>query len=305
MNRFLTNRKQPNELKKPLNLMGRTIDDLVNYGDIIMNILESSNRNTELDTPIYTTFLHFLDTLDGIATLTKKGSTSGVKSLLRALFESSLNIKYLISETREKGVIAYQVAHAHREIKNRRLLDSSDDLGKEFIPKLESFLNKKVPTQKTDKSAKYLYAFLEREDVKCVNKEYQRTKKNNRGNHPNWHSLFNGPSSIRELAVHFDQELVHKFVYSELSSHLHSSGTMKLFEKNDSQAVLPGIRNPKGLQNQIVWVMNIATDTYMQIINHVSPNKRKSYAEWYVNVIRPNFAKIANSQLFEVKYETE
>ena len=80
MNLSLTSRKQPNELKKPLNLMGRTIDDIVDYGDTIIEMLQSSNRNTELDTPIYTTFLHFLDTLDRIAILSKKGTVSGVKT---------------------------------------------------------------------------------------------------------------------------------------------------------------------------------------------------------------------------------
>lgn len=303
MNLSLTSRKQPNELKKPLNLMGRTIDDIVDYGDTIIEMLQSSNRNTELDTPIYTTFLHFLDTLDSIAILSKKGTVSGVKTLLRVLFEASLNLQYLISETKEKGVIAYQVAHVHKEIKNRRLFDPSDDLGREFIPKFESYINKKISTQKINDSAKHLFAFLEREDVTDVNKEYQRTKKSNRGNHPNWHSLYNGPRTTRDLALYFDLELEHKLVYSELSSHLHGSGTMKLFEVSNSNAVLPGIRNPNGLQDQIVTVINISLYTYRQIINSISPIKLQPYSEWYRNIIRTNFRKIAESPLYEVIYE--
>jgi hypothetical protein len=302
----LVSRKQSKELMKPLNMMGRLIDDFVDYGGTVFEWMENSHRNTKFDTPIFTTFIHFLDTLDSIATLTKKGSTSGVKMLLRSLFESSLAFQYMVTEPREKGVLAYQVAFAYQEIKKRRKIDPKDDLGKEFIPKLSEFLQgTKIETMSIKESAKGFYSFLEREEVIPVNDEWKRLKKLKKNREFNWYSLFNGPSNIRELSSRFDLELIYEVLYQPLSTHSHGSGTIKMFKEADGVSVLPGIRNPDGLQEHVIWTMNITMSTYQCCVRNLVPEKEKDHLLWYKQEVLPVSNEIVGKNLFAIQYYTK
>ncbi|WP_438825188.1 DUF5677 domain-containing protein [Bacillus sp. JJ1127] len=49
--------------------------------------------------------IHFRDTLDSISIVTRKGNTSGVRTLLRTLFEASTTLQYLLKVSEKKVLL--------------------------------------------------------------------------------------------------------------------------------------------------------------------------------------------------------
>lgn len=303
----MVERRIPNQLQKILNRFSQTLDDCVDYGGNIYTMLDKSERITEKDAPIILMFMHFLDTLDSISILTRKGATSGVRTLLRTLFETSLSLKYMIQEPREKGVIAYSVAYAFREIKARQLVDPNLPKGKEFIEKVQkSFGPQSVfPQADINESTKHLKNFLELDWVKEVATEYKRIKKENKGKEPNWYSLYGGPRNLRELARYFDMEPVYETLYFQLSKHQHASGVFSLMKVVDGKAIVPGIRNVDGLQQELKWVLNIVRFTYKHLFQTVFPSELISHAKWEVEVLSKKAEYIYGPEKIKVEYVTK
>lgn len=290
----LVNRKQEKNIQKLLNMMGRVIDKFVDRGDEYYNILLAKYELEEEYAPVFSSYMHILNMVDGISIMIKKGATDGIKPLLRSLFETSLYFEYMLKETKLKGVISYQVAYANNEIKTRKMFDHETDSGKNFA---ESFLKEYghyIESFSENESNKFLYQLLESEPYLSVNNEWKRLKKLKRGNHPNWYNLYSDIRNLKELATYLTKEAKYNFLYKDLSSFLHGSQTMKNVKSSNGIGVIPGIRNVEGIENYTSFTIEIISGIYRLI----EPRK---FAKWYVEHISDDYKKITDMNI-KVKY---
>ena len=75
-----------------------------------------------------------------------------------------------------------------------------------------------------------------------------------RGNYKNWHSLFNGPRTIRALADHLGKTFWYVFLYSDWSGRLHAGRALRNVGINSSEPEREGnairpIRHPEGIDS--------------------------------------------------------
>lgn len=302
--RILRNKNK--DIEEPLQYMGEALDECVNYGLYLTDWIRSKYKGDEHSTPIITTFIHFIDCIDSMSSLVKVGQASGVKHLLRPLLESSLAFSYLISVPKHKGTIAYEVSYIRKQISNRKLFDENEEKGQEFLTKLDKqFPDVKKQLQlNSTYGSEHALAFLERPEVKEVNTEWKRTKRKNKGV-PNWYSLYDGPKDLTALAKIFDMDIMKQIIYGELSMHSHGSNSLNTIipvpDENDKLVgITLGVRSAKGIQQEIVWALNIVLVTFRRSFDIIFPMRQKRFTNWYLDYMRDKYINIVSNELFTI-----
>lgn len=297
------------EIQEAIKFMDNALEECINYGTYLAGWLHKTTSKNEHDFPIYSTFLHFLDCLDSIRLLIPSSQSSGIKTLSRALFEASLVFRYLISNSRDKGVLAYQVSFTRKRISQRKMLDINEDKGSEFLVNFEKQVGVKITPQDSVELNKHLNAYLEREDILPIDKEWRRTKKKLK-RVPNWYSLFDGPVNLKELANLLNEGIMYELLYSDLSQHIHGSNSTKNIavvqqEEGKLSAISTGLRNPADLQDSIRWVLMTVMSTYTDLFNKYYPKRKKRFSDWYTKKFREYFISITSDKLFTITFEVD
>jgi hypothetical protein len=300
----IVNRKIDKEPSKILNMMGRTIDEFVDYGGEIYNNICDSYKFDELELPIPLTFMQVLDLLDSMAILTKKGQSEGIKPILRSLFETVLTLEHLIKVPRQAGVISYQVAHAHKQMSLRIKLDPKTEQGKQFKQ-----MNSRVypgmvlPEYSADEINKHLKKFLERDDIKEVN-ELWMEKKKQRKRIPEWFSLYSDASNLKELSCLYNLDPFYEVLYPMLSGVAHATGLVSNIKiAGQNTGVIPGIRKLGEVQGLIVHALNLVLHIFREVLQKYSPKNVKKFSLWYIENVREEVMLYSNgNELIKTEY---
>src|SRR5690606_15061693 len=96
----------------------------------------------------------------------------------------------------------------------------------------QKFSDFEIESTPLEESTKNLIKFLERDEVKPVNDEWERTKKKYKKN-PHWYSLFDGPSNLRELSKLLSLEVIYDILYTDLSGYVHASDSINQIKVTD------------------------------------------------------------------------
>lgn len=293
-NKYFLVRKKDKETDKLLNQMGLLVDEVVNYGTHVLDICQEKETFTEIDTPIATTYTQFLTIVDSISILIRKGTSDGIKPLLRSLLETKFNLEYLIKEEPKKGVLAYQVSHIYNKITEYKISNSYTPEGKDFRKKLGEL---DIPTYDTREKINALQKLLETPLYKEVNDEWKRFKKEN-NRKPNWHALFDGPKRVEDLAFHLGQAHYYEVLYRSMSSFIHGGSSMNRLKKGGNEyGINPGIRRIEEIPMLLNYTVVFALEIYQFIIGKYNPEKLTHYAIWYLENIAKDFKKFTDAEI--------
>ncbi|MEH7459722.1 DUF5677 domain-containing protein [Bacillus sp. JJ1127] len=161
---------------------------------------------------------------------------------------------------------------------------------------------KEAPSYNYEEYIKHLNTFLQKDWVREVNEVYeikkQQKEKENKPA-PNWYSLYNGPNNLRGLAKEVELETMYHLLYSTLSRHQHASRSFaNIIPVPGLGIILPGIRDLKGLQDEIKWVMHIIRSTFQRIFKTFLPNLANSYSIWDKDIISDFIDNLGNTNVF-------
>ena len=194
---------------------------------------------------------HVCESLDGVSVLAAQGCAETAKPLMRSSFEAMLGIQYILETDSERRGIAYQVAHAHRRISFYRKLDPNEQAGKELRTTLADdplFDIATPPDGEMQKRIANWQHMFARSEFAPIEAEWQ-SKRKQRKTDPAWYSLFNGPTNIRELAMHLKRGAMYEFLYRDWSNSIHAADCFANISRGSGEASsIRPLRHPEGLQ---------------------------------------------------------
>lgn len=292
----------PNHYSYYLNMLAEVIEEMVDYAEHIFTSLSNSKWNESKYSPVFTTFMHFIDIADSIASLIRIGNRMTTNILLRSLFEAGLSLIYMIESPVEKGVIAYKVAYAHSALTEMRKSDKKEQAGKEFINKYEQFTGQKFQSKDFNSQAAPLLNYLSKPTIKEVDQEYKKMKKNSRT--INWYSVFDGPVNLEKLAEKVEGMWpIYQFVYKEGSKDVHGSATLKNISFSEEESFLPGVRNPSQIEQEGSFSISLIFKVYHHLTFNLEHQDHEALIQWYALNIKERHKLFVKDINFTVEYE--
>ena len=99
-------------------------------------------------------------------------------------------------------------------------------------------------------------------------------------------------------------EPIYETLYFQLSKHQHASGVFSLIKTIGGKVIIPGIRGADGLQQELVWVLNIVRSTYMHLFQTTFTSRLISHAIWETEILSQKSEYIYGPELINVEYFT-
>lgn len=299
-------RNEPEEIKQNLSFLKNILDELVNYGSIILaSDLQKKDevRGEESIAPIML-LRHALDLMDSISILVEKGSGDVPKVLLRSLFETILGIEYILKGNSRNRSLAFFVSDIIRQVELIKKLNTSTAEGTALNEIINTEIG--VDTQilsrsfDLDLALKNKLSVLEKEYLSPIYQEYLRLR-NKKVRHPAWYQYFGGPTSIFQLAKLLNRQGEYTLLYSKWSGAVH--GTDIYLGKITSTDVtgmveIEQIRNFGDVQEVSKYSAIFSLRLLTLYVNARLPELKKSHSNWY-KTIKPKYEVLIKKNLIK------
>jgi len=238
-------------------------------------------------------YFHLLELFDGLKIQMAECSPATAALQLRAMFESLLNIEYIL---KEEAKISERASAYLYEVERQR---------KKFY--LECKDPNTVVGEWFRRAGKYTMAELEDrlrdiENVlaqpvfKEVAKAYRKAKTERR--YPNWYTLYGGPESIAKLAYHLGRGDWYAQVYMELSARIHGTDVLDRFLSH-SDSGKPMVRNLRDVSEFNSWIdhsISMVLAAMRAMIRHFRPADETEQAAWFTSEISERWNSVPNIQ---------
>jgi hypothetical protein len=275
-----------------INIASPLLQEIVNYSTNFFNrCQESSKGEADEDLPILISYLHMIEMTDGIEVLISQSCPIPATPLLRSSFEAFITIKYLLKDDYKRKAFAWMVTNTHERLDSYRQLDPNHPKGKELSLTLES-----------DETAKYFnlptfpnlgHAVLNLENLlvkpnyKDAEKEYQNRKKHGR---PEWYNLYNGPSTLRELARSVGDGALYDILYRQWSHVTHAANVSRFITKgNENKMAFQPLRRPDDIAQVTKFSASFMLDATRNLLGKFRPGEENNFRAWYITEVRENF----------------
>lgn len=269
----------------------------------------SQEAGPELGTGLMVAILRFrgfLDMLSCVDPLLRVGAADGAKVNLRAAFEQSMYLQFLL----EDSVVDRAHAFLHCEQRDKLAfydrVDPDTNRGKEVGDRMReegldiNFPPELIEEREGDRERiRGLFDDPPTEASRRARDEYVSTKKRlNRSSIP-WYAFKEGPANIRELAIALGRGTQYEFFYKYWSGTVHGSDILRRFGYKGDVAEVPQLRHPEDAQQVTLHAISLALGTMRTIIEHFVPDREKDLATWYLN-IRPAYQAVAGPPLITI-----
>jgi hypothetical protein len=245
---------------------------------------------------------HIIESLDGVAILVSKGGSHPSQPLLRSALEAVLGVLYMLEKDTKQRALAYQLADAHKKIRLYDRLDPTTQAGKELRRLLdgdpvEGFFNA-LPFINYPKLIANLQSLFTQPDFQPIETEWQRVKAlDRRKRDPVWYSLFGGPASVRELAIHLRMTGLYELLYRMWSENVHAGMAMEALGRKGGAAVVRPVRHPEQLQSAVQHAAAFALLLAKRLVEVYAPAKWPQLQTQYTERISKRAEELARGQV--------
>jgi len=239
---------------------------------------------------------HVCEQIDAVAVLAASGCAEPCKGHLRSTFEAMLGIEHILEKDSEKRGMAYQLAHAHREVALCNELDPNEQVGKQLRAELANdplWVGMQLPPPQPKLLAKWGGMFVKPEWVP-IEEEWQKLKKA-KGRKPEWYALFDGQDNIQNLATHFTHVGMYKFLYRHWSNATHAGDCLsKVYgQKASGKVVITTIRHPEGLRSIVRLSVSLSKAVARMVLDRwATPEEKAAADSEYATKIQPRFNSV-------------
>ena len=241
-------------------------------------------------------YRHALELGDSIGTLLRFGSSSTASILLRALFEASLGLEFILLDNtfHEDRASCYWAFYHIKRLETFVLYDPATPKGKEFHEILDSdpkLKNANFPRRDHGKERTKFELLLNQNPYKPFWDNYQCAIHKPK----HWYSLCSTAKNLRNLGKLVGREAEYLLLYRMLSESAHASDvfTGVLATDADKGVKVHLLRGPGEkikevtslAANYLVWCHHQVLTTYFTQDHDVM----KWFTQWYVGEYRPFF----------------
>lgn len=241
--------------------------------------------------------------LDAIHVLSTNAYSQAALLQMRALFEASVYIDWILHSDTEKKAKYFYVSNLRRErMWNCRAQEGRPEhdsffksLG-EFGEALEETRNKLGP--EAQKQIEAIEKLLSKEEWAEENQAIDDAR-GKRKHDPAWYEPM-GARSFREIAEEMDRLHEYEIFYSQASEKVHGSDYKSHVKFSGGLVTIEPIRSLEGLTTTINFAVSATFHTYQAIINHYRPEQAKEFAEKYLEYWRDPFLNMP-----DISYKTK
>ena len=302
----LLKREGPDQgVQRMLTAFSRGLDEAVSFGTHVLEWTgDVQPGGDELVPPLFL-LRHVLELVDGISIQIRHACVDPCETHLRALLEASLGIKFMLQDKSRKRSMAFMVCRAHRRLAVYHSLDLSTQQGKTLAKKLKNDpAGMKVNLQNlpsVQPAIDNLESLLARPEYAEVEVEYQRTKRNLKRTPP-WHGLYDGPTTLEQVADCVNRAAIYQVFYRHWSGRTHGTGVVegRLSPGKDGTGAMIQLRFPVEAQQVTQMALNLALGTYMDCLSELAPERKRNYEEWYAAKMRSFFQKLSVGPILTV-----
>ena len=288
----------PRDIDNVLAGLSVTIDEVVSYGTHVLNWCGNSGVTGNEHAPLMLSFRHVLEILDATSVLVRKSCFEPAKLLLRSVFETSLNMEYLLQsdfECRSRDFIYFLTLQQKKNFKSI-LEHKRKQVGSITNPIIQKKMSSTI--KKIENEIGIIDKQLDRPYLAESKKEFAAYKKKYNSSPSYWFSLRNGPYSIANLAAALNKKERYLILYKEWSQLTHGMG---IFRKKIQRAANGGIyfiqlRLPE--DNDIIPSLSISfgLETIQLMIKRYVPQRILEMKCWYNTEIRKKLLALSEKK---------
>jgi hypothetical protein len=279
------------------------LKEVLNYGLALFARCSIRPEGDDENLMILFTYRHLLEMLDSVLIQIAECSPAPAALQLRAMFEALLTLEYVTSDkskTRQRALAyLYQVERQRRTFyltldpntpEGKTLLEyiSSDPYSKDFKPAQVPDLAERL---------KEIDDLVDTPDLQVIANEYRRTRKTLK-RQPHWYSLYDGPTSIKDLARLLKRGASYAILYKEWSERTHSVDAIDRSLTHDSSgpSARP-LRDATELNYSVDFAITFAIAASRCLIGTYRPDEEPAFSNWIATEIMPNWKRIPKIEI--------
>jgi hypothetical protein len=217
--------------------------------------------------------------LDGIEVLLSNGAVYAANLQLRALFEASVYIDWILDSDTERKAAYYYVHNLRRMRIGAGRLQPGSPEWQDFASVVKDFsikIDEKIADSATTR-AKEIDEALSKPKYSGINKEFDECRKGKRYD-PAWYAplLPKGQRTLAAISKAVGRESLYRLLYSGASEVMHSSNYGHHLEYSDGKLTLLPIRLLKGFDITLSFSLSIAIHTYRRVLGTYRPAELSS-----------------------------
>jgi hypothetical protein len=287
-----------------LNSLGGILDEVTNFGSRVLDWHNDAcvGRSDEV-APVVFLLRHLLELVDAIAVLVRSSVVEPSQLCLRSLFETSLQLDWILDADSTRRGMSFMSWHVHRKLSLYERFDRSTKHGKQVASELKGTVYDQIDaSQRFDlpKARANLESLLLRPQYLAIEAEYQNLKRSLRRK-PDWYQLFGGPSNIRELAKRLDRLAEYEVLYRSWSGLVHGTDIFdqKMVGRGREMHVVQ-LRNPAGVEMIISFSIMFASRSFRKLFDVYMPERVATLRDWYKTEIQTAYRAVSSRTLLNV-----
>lgn len=274
---------------------------MVNYGsNLIPRCFTSSNRKLE-DTIILGVLLRqTVAMFDAIDVMLSHAAVYPCYLQIRAIFEASLYLEWMMKEDTENKAKYFYVANLRQERvwANRTQRGLVENIAFENIMKPLGDTIPETTDRISSEGLEYLQEInrvLAQPSFADIDHAFDSYRKNKKFKYdPDWYKPYNpsGPQSVRALAGELERLHEYELIYVLSSEVIHSNSQKHHIKFLNGRVEFTPIRYLEGIDNVISFGIGIILKIYVNILNYYRPDELPNFSKKYVENWRPKFMNI-------------
>lgn len=270
--------------------------DVVNYGTNLIPATFSTSNRTLGDVVVTTVLLkQLVMMLDSFQVLVAEACTEASLLQVRAIFEASIYLEWILKSDKEKKALYYYVSNVRKERQWTQRAVPNDPEQETFFNNLGEFGDALEDTK--NRLATYAISriseineFLAKEPYLGVSNSFDQCR-GKKPYDPPWHEPL-GKKSVRSLAKALGRLHEYEVFYSQTSEAVHGSRHTTHVKIKKGRISIEPIRHLEGLKPILHFVLSVSFHTYRKILEHYRPGQIAEFNKRYIEDWRKVFLNI-------------
>ncbi len=289
------------DIREHLSPWTALIHDVTSYGSNLIPRCFSWRERSLKDAVVLAILLRqVVAMLDGVEILLSNGAAHAAQLQMRALFEASVYIDWILESDSEKKAAYYYIHNLRRKRlwANRAQPGSAES--QEFITMMNKTgvqINEKV-RESARQQIQEIDRILSQTKSAEINRDFDKHRKG-KPYDPAWYVPL-GQRSFRTIARTVGKGSLYVILYSGASEVMHTSSYEHHIRVGKDELTFQPIRSLEGFEIVLRFSNGIALSTFRRILEEYRPGELPAFARKYLERWQKEFISFP-----QIKYETE
>ena len=272
--------------------------DLANYGSNLIPRVYTSSGKTLGDVVLIGTLLRQLVAMiDAIEILLGRSAVHAATLQLRAMFEASVYIDWMLAGDRENKAVYYYVHNLLRGRVWAMRVQSDTAESSSFREVMNGLPLDETLGEEGKNQVREIDRVLAQARFAAVHDDFQNWEKQSHRK-PSWYSPL-GVTNLRNMARKVNKEPLYVFLYGPGSEVMHASNYAQHVQIKGQKITFYSIRHPKDFSNKVRLTAMIAIDIFMKMLHEYREGECPRFGRKYVEKWQQAFMNIPELKIDE------